>query len=76
MAQLYVHGDSLQVIQQQTDSPTLVVIVKWNESLFFCTFQSFLVGIIVPDPEVMPEWAKKKGIEGSFKDMCKNLVGS
>lgn len=24
----------------------------------------------------MPEWANKKGIVGTFKDMCKNLVGS
>lgn len=23
----------------------------------------------------MPEWARKKGIVGTYKDMCKNLVG-
>ncbi|XP_077447793.1 long-chain-fatty-acid--CoA ligase 6 [Stigmatopora argus] len=45
VAQLYVHGDSLQ---------------------------SCLVGIVVPDPEVMPSWAKKKGILGTYKDLCKN----
>ncbi|XP_024921305.1 long-chain-fatty-acid--CoA ligase 6 [Cynoglossus semilaevis] len=45
VAQLYVHGDSLQ---------------------------SCLVGIVVPDPEVMPEWAKKKGIFGTYDDLCKN----
>uniref|UniRef100_A0AAQ5YIV2 Arachidonate--CoA ligase n=1 Tax=Amphiprion ocellaris TaxID=80972 RepID=A0AAQ5YIV2_AMPOC len=45
VAQLYVHGDSLQ---------------------------SCLVGIVVPDPEVMPEWAKKKGMLGTYKDLCKN----
>uniref|UniRef100_A0A3Q3WZ38 Long-chain-fatty-acid--CoA ligase n=1 Tax=Mola mola TaxID=94237 RepID=A0A3Q3WZ38_MOLML len=45
VAQLYVHGDSLQ---------------------------SCLVGIVVPDPEVMPEWAKKNGIAGTYKDLCKN----
>uniref|UniRef100_A0A3Q3QYS8 Arachidonate--CoA ligase n=1 Tax=Monopterus albus TaxID=43700 RepID=A0A3Q3QYS8_MONAL len=45
VAQLYVHGDSLQ---------------------------SCLVGIVVPDPEIMPEWAKKKGILGTYKDLCKN----
>ncbi|XP_042355493.1 long-chain-fatty-acid--CoA ligase 6 [Plectropomus leopardus] len=45
VAQLYVHGDSLQ---------------------------SCLVGIVVPDPEVMPEWARKKGIIGTYKDLCKN----
>ncbi|TKS83086.1 Long-chain-fatty-acid--CoA ligase 6 [Collichthys lucidus] len=33
---------------------------------------SCLVGIVVPDPEVMPEWAKKKGIIGTYKDLCKN----
>uniref|UniRef100_A0A3B3D126 Long-chain-fatty-acid--CoA ligase n=1 Tax=Oryzias melastigma TaxID=30732 RepID=A0A3B3D126_ORYME len=47
VAQLYVHGDSLQ---------------------------SCLVGIVVPDPEIMPEWAKKKGILGTYKDLCKNTV--
>lgn len=30
---------------------------------------------MVPDPEVMPEWAKKKGIIGTYKDLCKNTVG-
>uniref|UniRef100_A0A7N8WJM1 Long-chain-fatty-acid--CoA ligase n=1 Tax=Mastacembelus armatus TaxID=205130 RepID=A0A7N8WJM1_9TELE len=45
VAQLYVHGDSLQ---------------------------SCLVGIVVPDPEVMPEWAKKKGMLGTYMDLCKN----
>lgn len=30
---------------------------------------------MVPDPEVMPEWAKKKGILGTYKDLCKNTVG-
>uniref|UniRef100_A0A668AR34 Long-chain-fatty-acid--CoA ligase n=1 Tax=Myripristis murdjan TaxID=586833 RepID=A0A668AR34_9TELE len=47
VAQLYVHGDSLQ---------------------------SCLVGIVVPDPEVMPEWAKKKGMLGTYKDLCKNTL--
>uniref|UniRef100_A0A673C4T1 Arachidonate--CoA ligase n=1 Tax=Sphaeramia orbicularis TaxID=375764 RepID=A0A673C4T1_9TELE len=49
VAQLYVHGDSLQ---------------------------SCLVGIVVPDPEVMPEWARKKGLIGTYKDLCKNTVGA
>lgn len=40
-----------------------------------CSFQSCLVGIVVPDPEYMPEWAKKKGIVGTYKDLCKNTVG-
>ncbi|NWH66363.1 ACSL6 ligase, partial [Geococcyx californianus] len=45
VAQIYVHGDSLQ---------------------------AFLVGIVVPDSEVMPGWAKKRGFDGTFAELCKN----
>ncbi|KAL1282571.1 hypothetical protein QQF64_001374 [Cirrhinus molitorella] len=45
VAQVFVHGDSLQAC---------------------------LVGIVVPDPDFLPGWAKKRGIEGSYTDMCKN----
>lgn len=37
------------------------------------SLQAFLVGIVVPDAEVMPGWAKKKGFEGSFAELCNNL---
>ncbi|XP_074865408.1 long-chain-fatty-acid--CoA ligase 6 [Carettochelys insculpta] len=46
IAQIYVHGDSLQ---------------------------AFLVGIVVPDCEVMPGWAKKRGFEGTYTELCKNM---
>ncbi|XP_030068484.1 long-chain-fatty-acid--CoA ligase 6 [Microcaecilia unicolor] len=45
VAQIYVHGDSLQAA---------------------------LVGIVVPDSEVMPAWAKKKGFDGSHTQLCQN----
>ncbi|XP_056316865.1 long-chain-fatty-acid--CoA ligase 1a isoform X2 [Danio aesculapii] len=45
VAQIFVHGDSLQAC---------------------------LVGVVVPDPDFLPGWAKKRGIEGSFNDMCKS----
>ncbi|KAF4118913.1 hypothetical protein G5714_000964 [Onychostoma macrolepis] len=44
VAQVFVHGDSLQAC---------------------------LVGIVVPDPDFLPAWAKKRGIEGSYTEMCK-----
>ncbi|XP_063784269.1 long-chain-fatty-acid--CoA ligase 6 isoform X4 [Pseudophryne corroboree] len=37
------------------------------------SLQAFLVGIVVPDAEVMPGWAKKKAFEGSFAELCNNL---
>uniref|UniRef100_A0A4W6E5D3 Long-chain-fatty-acid--CoA ligase n=1 Tax=Lates calcarifer TaxID=8187 RepID=A0A4W6E5D3_LATCA len=49
VAQLYVHGDSLQ---------------------------SCLVGIVVPDPEVMPEWAKKKRILGRLSRVLVSFIFS
>uniref|UniRef100_A0A8C4EAG7 Arachidonate--CoA ligase n=1 Tax=Dicentrarchus labrax TaxID=13489 RepID=A0A8C4EAG7_DICLA len=45
VAQIFVHGDSLQAC---------------------------LVGIVVPDPDFLPIWIKKKGIEGSYSELCKN----
>ncbi|XP_067885499.1 long-chain-fatty-acid--CoA ligase 1-like [Heterodontus francisci] len=47
VAQVFVHGDSLQ---------------------------AFLVGIVIPDPEVLPAWAQRRHIKGSFEQLCKNKV--
>uniref|UniRef100_A0A8C5RSV9 Long-chain-fatty-acid--CoA ligase n=1 Tax=Laticauda laticaudata TaxID=8630 RepID=A0A8C5RSV9_LATLA len=38
------------------------------------SLQAFLVGIVVPDAEVMPGWAKKRGFHGTFTDLCSNEV--
>lgn len=37
-------------------------------------FQSFLIGIVVPDAEMLPEFAAKLGVKGSFEELCKNPV--
>ncbi|XP_069467891.1 long-chain-fatty-acid--CoA ligase 5 [Ambystoma mexicanum] len=47
VAQIFVHGDSLQAC---------------------------LVAIVVPDPEVLPDFAVKLGIKGSFEELCNNPV--
>lgn len=36
--------------------------------------QSYLVGIVVPDPEVFVDWAKEQGFEGSYEELCQNPV--
>ncbi|XP_060033731.1 long-chain-fatty-acid--CoA ligase 6 [Erinaceus europaeus] len=36
------------------------------------SLKAFLVGIVVPDPEVMPSWAQKRGIEGTYAELCSN----
>lgn len=60
-----------------TNGPILSWVTTFSDdfSTNICSSQSCLVGIVVPDHEVMPEWAKKKGILGTYKDLCKNTVG-
>nr|KAF6445769.1 hypothetical protein HJG63_000233 [Rousettus aegyptiacus] len=36
------------------------------------SLKAYLVGIVVPDPEVMPSWAQKRGIEGTYAELCTN----
>ncbi|XP_023594798.1 long-chain-fatty-acid--CoA ligase 6 isoform X4 [Trichechus manatus latirostris] len=36
------------------------------------SLKAFLVGIVVPDPEVMPSWAHKRGFEGTYEELCTN----
>ncbi|POI28059.1 hypothetical protein CIB84_008191, partial [Bambusicola thoracicus] len=45
LAQVFVHGESLQ---------------------------AFLLAVVVPDPETLCKWAKKKGFEGTYEKLCKN----
>ncbi|XP_019131516.2 long-chain-fatty-acid--CoA ligase 1 [Larimichthys crocea] len=36
------------------------------------SLQSHLIGIVVPDPEVFVDWAKERGIVGSYEELCQN----
>lgn len=46
--------------------PVLQVFV-YGDSL-----QSYLIGIVVPDPEVFVNWAKERGLVGSYQELCQN----
>lgn len=45
VAQVFVHGESLQ---------------------------AFLIAVVVPDVESLPSWAQKRGLQGSFEELCRN----
>lgn len=45
--------------------PLIAQIFVYGESL-----QATLVAIVVPDPEVFPEWAKENGFVGDLKTLC------
>ncbi|XP_030646141.1 long-chain-fatty-acid--CoA ligase 6 isoform X2 [Chanos chanos] len=36
------------------------------------SLQSYLIGIVVPDPEVFSDWAKERGFVGSYEELCQN----
>uniref|UniRef100_A0A3Q0RAT9 Arachidonate--CoA ligase n=1 Tax=Amphilophus citrinellus TaxID=61819 RepID=A0A3Q0RAT9_AMPCI len=36
------------------------------------SLQSYLIGIVVPDPEVFGDWAKHQGFVGSYEELCQN----
>ncbi|XP_054459810.1 long-chain-fatty-acid--CoA ligase 1a isoform X1 [Anoplopoma fimbria] len=61
----YVAPEKIETVYSLSD-PVCQVFV-YGESLKAC-----LVGIVVPDPDLLPIWIKKKGIEGSYSELCKN----
>uniref|UniRef100_K9IN93 Long-chain-fatty-acid--CoA ligase n=1 Tax=Desmodus rotundus TaxID=9430 RepID=K9IN93_DESRO len=36
------------------------------------SLRSFLVGVVVPDADVLPSFAAKLGVKGSFEELCQN----
>ncbi|XP_028312341.1 long-chain-fatty-acid--CoA ligase 1 isoform X1 [Gouania willdenowi] len=36
------------------------------------SLESFLIGIVVPNPEVFVTWAKDQGFVGSYEELCQN----
>uniref|UniRef100_A0A7N6BGX5 Long-chain-fatty-acid--CoA ligase n=1 Tax=Anabas testudineus TaxID=64144 RepID=A0A7N6BGX5_ANATE len=36
------------------------------------SLQSYLIAIVVPDPEVFVSWAKERGFVGSYEELCQN----
>ncbi|XP_035515055.1 long-chain-fatty-acid--CoA ligase 1 [Morone saxatilis] len=36
------------------------------------SLQSYLIGIVVPDPEVFVDWVKERGFVGSYEELCQN----
>ncbi|VFV27731.1 long-chain-fatty-acid--ligase 5 [Lynx pardinus] len=38
------------------------------------SLRSSLVGVVVPDPEVLPSFVAKLGVKGSLEELCKNQV--
>uniref|UniRef100_A0A8C9ANH0 Long-chain-fatty-acid--CoA ligase n=1 Tax=Prolemur simus TaxID=1328070 RepID=A0A8C9ANH0_PROSS len=36
------------------------------------SLQAFLIAIVVPDAETLCPWARKKGFDGTFEELCRN----
>uniref|UniRef100_F6VPF0 Long-chain-fatty-acid--CoA ligase n=2 Tax=Monodelphis domestica TaxID=13616 RepID=F6VPF0_MONDO len=61
----YIAPEKIENIYQRSE-PVAQVFVH-GESL-----QAFLIAIVVPDVEVLCPWAKKKGISGTYEELCRN----
>ncbi|NXD16142.1 ACSL5 ligase, partial [Nothocercus nigrocapillus] len=61
----YIAPEKIENIYVQS-APVAQVFVH-GESL-----RSSLIGVVVPDPETLPDFAAKLGIKGSYEDLCKN----
>ncbi|XP_031426084.1 long-chain-fatty-acid--CoA ligase 1 [Clupea harengus] len=61
----YIAPEKIENIYSRC-SPVLQVFVHGD------SLQSHLVGLVVPDPEVFTDWAKERGIVGSYEELCQN----
>lgn len=61
----YIAPEKIENVYSRS-RPILQVFVH-GESL-----QSFLIGVVVPDPESLPSFAAKIGVKGSFEELCQN----
>eukprot|EP00062_Callorhinchus_milii_P019794 gi/632974728/ref/XP_007903840.1/ PREDICTED: long-chain-fatty-acid--CoA ligase 5 [Callorhinchus milii] len=61
----YIAPEKVENVYVQS-SPVAQVFVHGD------SLKSHLVGIVVPDPEVLPDFAAKIGIKGSYDELCKN----
>nr|XP_042697968.1 long-chain-fatty-acid--CoA ligase 1 isoform X3 [Chrysemys picta bellii] len=61
----YIAPEKIENVYMRSE-PVAQVFV-YGESL-----QAFLIAIVVPDAETLSSWAKKKGFEGSYEELCKN----
>uniref|UniRef100_A0A3Q2DR16 Arachidonate--CoA ligase n=1 Tax=Cyprinodon variegatus TaxID=28743 RepID=A0A3Q2DR16_CYPVA len=61
----YIAPEKIETVYNRSD-PVAQIFVH-GDSLKAC-----LVGIVVPDPDFLPMWAKRKGFEGSYLDLCSN----
>ncbi|ERE78297.1 long-chain-fatty-acid--CoA ligase 5-like protein [Cricetulus griseus] len=61
----YIAPEKIENVYNRS-RPVLQVFIH-GESL-----RSFLVGIVVPDPDSLPSFAAKIGVKGSFEELCQN----
>ncbi|KAM9314659.1 long-chain-fatty-acid--CoA ligase 1a isoform 2-T2 [Pholidichthys leucotaenia] len=61
----YIAPEKIEIIYNRSD-PVAQIFVHGD------SLQACLVGIVVPDPDFLPIWAKQKGIKGSYTELCKN----
>ncbi|XP_058496329.1 long-chain-fatty-acid--CoA ligase 1a isoform X1 [Solea solea] len=60
----YIAPEKIETVYSRCDAVAQIFV--YGESLQAC-----LVAIVVTDPDFLPVWAKNKGVEGSYSELCK-----
>ncbi|KAL4593516.1 long-chain-fatty-acid-CoA ligase 1-like, partial [Arapaima gigas] len=61
----YIAPEKIENVYMRS-TPVLQVFVHGD------SLQSYLIGVVVPDPEVFAEWTRERGIVGSYEELCQN----
>lgn len=67
-------GSTDKRAQQNSRDQDGFAVSQIQSPILSVSLQAFLVGIVVPDAEILPAWAKKRGFDGTFAELCKNAV--
>ena len=60
--------------QKQNKTKPSIMFYCIKHLSYVCHLQASIIAIIVPDEEELPKFAKKEGLEGDFKELCKKKV--
>lgn len=76
VAQVFVHGDSLQVgplFKTASFSRTKSTLNEIH--LHVVCLQACLVAVVVPDPDFLSDWTRRTlGLQGSYLELCGRAV--
>lgn len=82
VAQVFVHGDSLQVGEYKALVQSIFTKIYEEKAVtsqgnWYVCLQACLVAVVVPDPEFLPGWTERTmKLQGSYQELCGRAVNT